>query len=405
MNHHLCFAMTLCLTGSAATPPGSLPQIPPPVSMTLQAQINLDHATRGDDTAQFFLGRRYCLGVGVPRDYAEAAKWFRKAAEQDHADAQCELGYLLEVGVGVPKDPSEALRWYRSAAERGHAAALDSLGAMYFRGIGVPTNRVRGFMYLLAARACSGWSTVGEFEQQMTNEEILRAKLEVVEFLKKLRPLSTFLQDPLAPKEPEPVEEAYQETPDPESPRDRQAIILLGSIDHGMDGASDRIPRRIKLLKDLSKHGVPYAQLQLGRAYEIGEGVPKDHVMAAQLYRKAAEQGNADAQYNLAMMYSEGDGVPKDNNEAQRWFSAAATAVKPAQPWSPTEKLQDEIERRNTRLAKSSGSAYKFFLIARYAGNPEAQAQIDKLEKTLTKNDAAACRYHAEFVWVRIRPE
>ena len=30
----------------------------------------------------------YDIGLGVPKDYAEAAKWVRKAAEQGNADAK-----------------------------------------------------------------------------------------------------------------------------------------------------------------------------------------------------------------------------------------------------------------------------------------------------------------------------
>jgi uncharacterized protein len=33
-------------------------------------------------------------GRGVARDYAEAVRWYRKAAEQGDADAQCDLGNM-----------------------------------------------------------------------------------------------------------------------------------------------------------------------------------------------------------------------------------------------------------------------------------------------------------------------
>ncbi len=39
-------------------------------------------AEQGDASAQFFLGSMYYVGTGVPQDYAETAKWYRKAAEQ-----------------------------------------------------------------------------------------------------------------------------------------------------------------------------------------------------------------------------------------------------------------------------------------------------------------------------------
>ena len=50
----------------------------------------------------------------------------------------------------------------------------------------------------------------------------------------------------------------------------------------------------------------------LARKYYNGDGVTKDDAKAAELYQKAAEQGNDFAQYKLGAMYDKGEGVPKD---------------------------------------------------------------------------------------------
>ena len=39
----------------------------------------LQLAQQGDASAQFTLGVMYDLGLGVPRDYPEAVKWYRMA--------------------------------------------------------------------------------------------------------------------------------------------------------------------------------------------------------------------------------------------------------------------------------------------------------------------------------------
>lgn len=44
-------------------------------------------AERGDAQAQFRLGMEYHLAERVPQDYAKAAWWWRKAANQGHAEA------------------------------------------------------------------------------------------------------------------------------------------------------------------------------------------------------------------------------------------------------------------------------------------------------------------------------
>lgn len=88
-------------------------------------------AIRGDASAQFRLGVMYGKGEGVPLDYAEALKWYRKAAEQGHVRAQNNLGSMYHGGKGVPQDDAEARKWYRKAAERGIAVAQYNLGRMY----------------------------------------------------------------------------------------------------------------------------------------------------------------------------------------------------------------------------------------------------------------------------------
>jgi hypothetical protein len=73
-------------------------------------------------------------------DYATALKELRPLAEQGHADAQSNLGYMYANGQGVPQDYVEAARWYRLAAEQGEAWAQYSLGNMYNNGEGVAQN-------------------------------------------------------------------------------------------------------------------------------------------------------------------------------------------------------------------------------------------------------------------------
>jgi TPR repeat protein len=69
------------------------------------------------------LGALYFEGRVVPKDDVEAVKWFRKAAEQGNAIAQCDLGLCYFKGDGVPRDRVEALKWLRKSAEQGNARA------------------------------------------------------------------------------------------------------------------------------------------------------------------------------------------------------------------------------------------------------------------------------------------
>ena len=54
----------------------------------------------------------YHLGHGVARDFKQAARWYREAAEQGEQSAQNSLGLLLANGLGVARDFVEATQWF-----------------------------------------------------------------------------------------------------------------------------------------------------------------------------------------------------------------------------------------------------------------------------------------------------
>lgn len=76
-------------------------------------------AERGNPAAQFNLGVMYANGQGVPRDDAEAARWFHKAAVQGYANAQRNLGVIYILGRGVPQDYVRGYLWSELSAAQG----------------------------------------------------------------------------------------------------------------------------------------------------------------------------------------------------------------------------------------------------------------------------------------------
>lgn len=73
------------------------------------------------------MGVCYYCGIGVPESATEAAKWYRLAADQGHAKAQCDLGNMYAQGEGVPQSFTEAELWYRRAAVQGEVDAVKAL--------------------------------------------------------------------------------------------------------------------------------------------------------------------------------------------------------------------------------------------------------------------------------------
>ena len=77
--------------------------------------------------ANYYLGMMYLNGQGVKQDYAEAGKWFRKAAELHIPQAQFKLGSLYMKGQGLPRDFEQAYAWFRVGAEFKHKKSMDAL--------------------------------------------------------------------------------------------------------------------------------------------------------------------------------------------------------------------------------------------------------------------------------------
>ena len=75
----------------------------------------MNRAQNGEAAAQFNLGHRYRRGIGLQKDSAKAAMWFRKAAEQGDIGAEYEFGAMLVAGEGVPRDMREGQKWLAKA--------------------------------------------------------------------------------------------------------------------------------------------------------------------------------------------------------------------------------------------------------------------------------------------------
>jgi uncharacterized protein len=81
-------------------------------------------------------------------------RWYRRAAEQGLAGAESNMGIMYEDGLGVAKDYREAAQWYSAAAGHGDSRGQYNLATLYFSGRGVPLDYVSAYVwYSLAAAA------------------------------------------------------------------------------------------------------------------------------------------------------------------------------------------------------------------------------------------------------------
>jgi TPR repeat protein len=108
-----------------------------------------------------------------------------------------------------------------------------------------------------------------------------------------------------------------------------QFWIGVGYDQNQWFGITDK-QEAFKWFKQAAEHRYVDAEVELGRCYEDGDGVEQNYTLAANWYRKAAEQvpdlgGAGQGRNQLGLLYLQGLGVPKDYIQAYMWFSLAGT--------------------------------------------------------------------------------
>lgn len=124
-----------------------------PLDYTQAALWYRKAADQGHAQAQNNLAVLYATGRGLSRDDAQAEAWCRRAAQQGYFRAQNNLGTLYELGHAVERNPSTAAAWYRLAADQGLAEAQFNLALLYDAGEGVDANAALARMWMGLAAA------------------------------------------------------------------------------------------------------------------------------------------------------------------------------------------------------------------------------------------------------------
>ncbi|MGP9492362.1 tetratricopeptide repeat protein [Psychrobacter sp. AOP7-B1-24] len=133
-----------------------------------QTQYLADQAD-ADADAQYNLGVMYDTGKGVHQNYAKAAEWYRKAADQGYAKAQFNLGLAYYKGEGLRQDYAKAAEWFEKAADQGDAEAQYNLGLMYDQGEGVRQNNATAKEWF--GKSCDNGNQDGCNEFQKLNSK------------------------------------------------------------------------------------------------------------------------------------------------------------------------------------------------------------------------------------------
>ena len=100
------------------------------VDVKAAAKLHKKAAALGVVAAQIWLGGYYERGIEVLTDDAKALKWYKVAAEGGSLDGLYHMGRCNELEIGTPRNYQNAAAYYRRAANYGHQAAQLKLAKM-----------------------------------------------------------------------------------------------------------------------------------------------------------------------------------------------------------------------------------------------------------------------------------
>lgn len=269
-------------------------------------------AKKGHIGAQFTLGSIYRRGTKiVESDIMKAIEWYKKAAEQGHADAQVYLGdtYLelaeqqyIKTGKNgykslktkdIEKYKSLAKKWYKMSAGQGHGYAMYRLGIYYLyeeRRDRTDTE-VHDLIKMSAEKGYSGaLYEMGRYYEEKSDWD------RALEWFHKAQENGMDLTEHLQ----------------------RLYTKVYGTVAEGK-------------YRHKAETGDPVAQYELGQCYYFGkDGVEENKTEAFNWTKKSAENGYAAAQRQLAIYYSWGTGTKKDIREERKWNMIAAENGEPS---------------------------------------------------------------------------
>jgi uncharacterized protein len=276
-------------------------------------------AEQGDAESQASLAFYYRYGSLIKEDPdgSIAAHWYTKAAEQGHAYSQLILGDLYrDGGKGVLRNYAEAAKWYRKASESRtvekqpgvmsiKSRAFESLGNLYLKGLGVPQD-------LSEAATCYGRSIEDGNDSSVFQLFSLcmqgkTTKLDCERVAERLAVLAT--KD----------DTVYDATIRSFVGADVAQYSLGLMHDKGL-GVSPNYVEAAKWYQQSADRGNHKAQLALSGLYFEGKGVPHDVVRAYMWQNLAALRCPPEIQKEAAQMGSKIVAVmtPEQIAEAQR---------------------------------------------------------------------------------------
>ncbi len=247
---------------------------------------------RNDPKSMTLGGELYANGLGIARDDAKAAEWYKKAVDLGDREAMFALAMMQIAGRAGPANREEGARLLAQSAKLGKAAAAYNLGLLYLEGQTFPQDIKRAAeLFTQAAKA-------GNPEAQYA--------------------LATFYKEGRG-VEKNPVEAAKllgaAALADNIDAEVEYAIALLNGT-----GVTRDIPTAVALMSRAARQNSPIAQNRLAHILIEGQGVPANPVEGFKWHIIAKTAGAGDPDLDARMAQLSAEDRQKAEDGAKRWF-------------------------------------------------------------------------------------
>ena len=251
-------------------------------------------AQNNDPKAMAMLGELYAGGLGIKRDFAKAADWYKRAADLGDREAMFALAMLRISGRGGPVNREEGAKLLASSAKLGSPKAAYNLALLYLDGQTLPQDLKRAAELLRIA------ADAGNPEAQYALATFYKEGTGVQRTSRRRcgccrRPRSPTMS---TPKSNTPSRSIT-------APARRRTK-----------------PRRWRCCARRRRQNSPIAQNRLARVLVTGAGAPVDKVEGLKWHIVAKNAGKGDLMLDEAMAQASPEDRAKAEDAARKWLGA-----------------------------------------------------------------------------------
>lgn len=281
-------------------------------------------ANKGNHEGMMSIASMYYIGDGIEKNETEAFKWYQLAANYGNETAKSMLNLYrnlqntanqqlldngeeeLKKGIAAAeaKNYTEALKWYRLAANKENTVAMHNIGAMYYNGEGIDFDDVEAIKWFQKA-ADKGFEpskkTLAAVQKDI-NEGINDFEKAGIAFDKNDYETALKYYKSSADK-------GYSE-----------AMFQVGSMYYYGDGVAQSNQEALKWFQKAADKGNTNAYILMGTIYIVLNQLED----AFKVYKKAADKDVDMAMHMVGLLYLDGKGVAQNTAEAKIWFRKAA---------------------------------------------------------------------------------